>query len=116
MGFRLLEQQPAEGEPVEKPPDEKPAKKNKLSLYSHILSNFENSESAEDKKRKTIERLKLREQEKKARELEKLKLEKQKLEEELRLKKQQKEEEERRRREEEEERIRDKAMRKKEAE
>ena len=72
--FRNLEQQPPE-EPPDKSADTKPAKKSKLSMYSHILSSFENSETAEDKRKKTIERIKQREREKKAREQEKLELE-----------------------------------------
>jgi len=113
--FRNLEQQPPEEAP-DKSADTKPAKKSKLSMYSHILSSFENSETAEDKRKKTIERIKQREREKKAREQEKLELEKQKREEELELQRQKKEEEDKKRREEEEERIREEIARKKEAE
>ena len=113
--FRLLEQQQGE-EPTEKPPDPKPGKKNKLSLYGNLLSNFERNESTDEVRRRTArERL----AEKRLKDKEKQEEEKRRHEEELELKRKQREEEERRQeklREEEEERKKLEELKRKEAE
>ena len=103
--FRMLEQQQEE-EPAAREPDPKPAKKNKLSMYSHIFSSFESSDSPDEMRRKTIEKVREEKRQAEIRKKEKLEEEKRRREEEIELKRRQKEEEEQRQREEEEERIR----------
>ena len=103
--FRMLEQQQEE-DPGPREPEPKPAKKNKLSMYSHIFSNFESSDSPDEMRRKTIEKVREEKRQAEMRKKEKLEEEKRRREEEAELKRKAKEEEERRRREEEEERIR----------
>ena len=103
--FRMLEQQQEE-DPAPREPEPKPAKKNKLSMYSHIFSNFESSDSPDEMRRKTIEKVREEKRQAEVRKKEKLEEEKRRREEEAELKRKAKEEEERRRREEEEERIR----------
>ena len=102
--FRMLEQQ-SEEDPGPREPEPKPAKKNKLSMYSHIFSSFESSDSPDEMRRKTIEKVREEKRQAEMRKKEKLEEEKRRREEEAELKRKAKEEEERRRREEEEERI-----------
>ena len=99
--FRMLEQQQEE-DPAPREPEPKPGKKNKLSMYSHIFSNFESSDSPDEMRRKTIEKVREEKRQAEVRKKEKLEEEKRRREEEAELKRKAKEEEERRRREEEE--------------
>ena len=103
--FRMLEQQQEE-DSGPREPEPKPAKKNKLSMYSHIFSNFESSDSPDEMRRKTIEKVREEKRQAEVRKKEKLEEEKRRREEEAELKRKAKEEEERRRREEEQERVR----------
>jgi len=56
--FRMLEQQQQQDDdPATREPDPKPTKKNKLSMYSHIFSSFESSDTPDEIRRKTIEKV-----------------------------------------------------------
>ena len=80
--FRMLEQQQEE-EPAAREPDPKPAKKNKLSMYSHIFSSFESSDSPDELRRKTIEKVREEKRQAETRKKEKLEEEKRRREEEI---------------------------------
>ena len=99
--FRMLEQQQEE-ESGPREPEPKPAKKNKLSMYSHIFSNFESSDSPDEMRRKTIEKVREEKRQAEVRKKEKLEEEKRRREEEAELKRKAKEEEERLKKEKEE--------------
>ena len=102
--FRMLEQQQQQqqdDDPATREPDPKPTKKNKLSMYSHIFSSFESSDTPDEIRRKTIEKVREEKRQAEIRKKEKLEDEKRRREEEIELKRRQKEEEERRQREEE---------------
>ena len=117
--FRMLEQQQQQqqdDDPATREPDPKPTKKNKLSMYSHIFSSFESSDTPDEIRRKTIEKVREEKRQAEIRKKEKLEDEKRRREEEIELKRRQKEEEERRQREEEEERMRQEEKRRMEEE
>lgn len=88
--FRMLEQQQQE-DSGPREPELKPAKKNKLSMYSHIFSNFESSDSPDEMRRKTIEKVREEKRQAEMRKKEKLEEEKRRREEEAELKRRRRE-------------------------